>query len=250
MKSDADNERHDTGAARAWSRRHLLSAAGGVTATSLALDLCAQGSTSRVSESPFCIVKPEQTEGPYFVDSRLLRNDIRQDPTDATVRPGVPLRLSLRLSAVGTNACSPLAGVLVDVWHNDAVGEYSDVRDRRYDTRGKQFLRGYQLSDSNGLVNFTTIYPGWYPGRTVHMHFKVRTDPGSRRGREFTSQLYFDDAITDAVHQLAPYAANGQRGTRNSNDRIFRRGGSELLLQLQQDGDGFAGSFELGLDLG
>lgn len=233
------------------SRRQLLSLAGSTAAATLAADLYAQSDSGEsADQSPFCIVKPEQTEGPYFVDGKLLRADIREDPTDATVRPGAILQLTLRLSAINASVCSPLAGAIVDVWHNDTLGEYSDVRDRRYDNRGKQFLRGYQLTDANGVVNFTTVYPGWYPGRTVHIHFKVRTDPGRRRGLEFTSQLYFDDAVTDQVHQQSPYAANGQRSTRNSNDRIFRNGGSELLLQPRRDGEGFAGNFELGLETG
>jgi protocatechuate 3,4-dioxygenase beta subunit len=193
------------------------------------------------------VVRPEQTEGPYFVDEKLLRPDLRVDPTDNSMRPGLPLRLTLRISTLAENTCSPLAGIVVDVWHNDAMGEYSDVRDRQYDNRGKKFLRGYQLTDANGAASFITIYPGWYPGRTVHMHFKLRTDPSARRGTEFTSQLYFDDAITDQVHAAAPYAANGQRSTRNKDDRIFRRGGDELLLQLQRNAEGYEAVFDLGL---
>ncbi len=163
------------------------------------------------------------------------------------MRPGLPLRLTLRLSVIADNNCSPLSGVVVDVWHNDAHGEYSDVRDRKYDNRGKKFLRGYQLTDANGEASFTTIYPGWYPGRTVHMHFKVRTNPGGPRGDEFTSQLYFDDAITDEVHSAQPYAGNGQRSTRNSDDRIFRSGGEDLMLTVIQTAEGYEAIFELGL---
>lgn len=254
MHTDADKFQKFQKPATGFSRRHLLNLAGSTAAASLAADLCAQSasedSPATFDQTPLCVVKPEQTEGPYFVDGKLLRADIRADPADATFRPGLPLQLTLRLSALSANTCGPLAGAVVDIWHNDALGEYSDVRDRRYDNRGKQFLRGYQLTDINGVVTFTTIYPGWYPGRTVHMHFKVRTDPAAERGSEFTSQLYFDDAVTDQVHQRAPYAANGQRSTRNSNDRIFRRGGSELMLQLRREGEGFAGTFELGLEVG
>lgn len=228
--------------AAALSRRQLLNLAGGAAVLAIAPSLRAQ--------APMCIAKPEQTEGPYFVDSRLLRGDIRPDPVSGEQRPGVPLRLTLRLSAISANTCAPLTGAVVDIWHNDARGEYSDVRDRRYDNRGKQFLRGYQLTDANGAVSFTTIHPGWYPGRAVHIHFKVRTDPNASRGTEFTSQLYFDDSLTDTVHRREPYAANGQRNTRNDDDRIFRSGGSELMLQLRSEGEGFVGNFDLGLELG
>ena len=104
-----------------------------------------------------------------------------------------------------------------------------------------------EVSDQQGKVEFQTIYPGWYQGRTVHVHYKIRTDPKSEVGHELTSQLYFDDAITDAVHAQAPYAAKGRRDTTNSNDGIFRRGGNNLLLKLSKDADGYAGLYKVGL---
>jgi protocatechuate 3,4-dioxygenase beta subunit len=227
-------------------RRRMLAMLGGTAAATVVGDLQAQ-SKDEPGDSPFCVVKPEQTEGPYFVDEKMLRSDLRLDPTDGSVRTGVPLRLNLRLSTITAETCSPLAGVLVDVWHNDARGEYSDVRDRKYDNRGKKFLRGYQLTDASGLVSFDTIYPGWYPGRTVHIHFKVRTSPSAERGEEFISQLYFDDTITDEVHARPDYSIEGQRSTRNKDDRIFRKGGEELMLRLRQNADGYEAEFELGL---
>jgi protocatechuate 3,4-dioxygenase beta subunit len=107
-----------------------------------------------------------------------------------------------------------------------------------------KFLRGHQLTDASGKASFTTVYPGWYPGRTVHIHFKIRS--GSE---EFTSQLYFDDATSDAVFQQQPYAARGQRTTRNANDGVFRSGGSDLLLNVQPSGGGYAATFDIGLAL-
>jgi protocatechuate 3,4-dioxygenase beta subunit len=104
------------------------------------------------------------------------------------------------------------------------------------------------VTDENGTARFTTIYPGWYQGRTVHIHFKVRTDPASEQGHEFTSQLYFDDSITDRVHAQAPYASKGQRTLRNDGDGIFRDGGDELMLPLTEDGQGgYVGTFDIGL---
>ena len=128
---------------------------------------------------------------------------------------------------------------------------YSNVQDINalFDTRGKQFLRGYQMTDTSGTVQFTTIYPGWYPGRTVHIHFKIRTDLAAQRGFEFTSQLYFDDAITDHVHAQAPYATNGQRPLKNDRDYIFRSGGDQLMLLLTKDAQGYVGTFEIGLQM-
>ena len=106
--------------------------------------------------------------------------------------------LDLRLvvsTVTEAGARQPLAGAQVDIWHCDALGVYSDVRDRSSDTTGKKFLRGYQVSDDAGQVRFTTIYPGWYGGRAVHVHFKIRRPGAGGRIDEFTSQLYFDDAL-------------------------------------------------------
>jgi len=186
--------------------------------------------------SPDCIVRPEQTEGPYFVDERLNRSDIRIDPSDGSIKNGVPLRLTLMVSRSNRNACTPVSGAMVDIWHCDALGIYSDVRDPGFNARGKKFLRGYQVTNAKGIVQFTTIYPGWYQGRTVHIHFKIRTSDASERIYDFTSQLYFDESITDQVHAQEPYASKEQRTVKNNRDGIFRDGGSQLILPLIKDG--------------
>jgi protocatechuate 3,4-dioxygenase beta subunit len=192
-----------------------------------------------------CVVTPEQTEGPYFVDERLNRSDIRLDPTTGVVKAGVPLALTLRLSGISGSACAPLGATLVDLWHCDAGGMYSDVRDRRFNTEGQKFLRGYQVSDASGRVTFDTIYPGWYTGRAVHVHFKVRTSPASSRGLEFSSQLYFDEAITDAVHARPPYNSKGRRDVMNAADGLYRGGGRLLTLPLVAQGGGYAATFDI-----
>jgi protocatechuate 3,4-dioxygenase beta subunit len=186
---------------------------------------------------PACVVRPEQTEGPYYVDEGLERSDIRSDPASGAVSPGAPLALSFNVLRVSGSACTPLPGAIVDVWQCDAAGVYSDVTGN-----SQKFLRGHQTADANGRAAFTTIYPGWYPGRTVHIHFKIRS--GSK---EFTSQLYFDDAMSDTVFRQQPYAARGQRTTRNANDGVFRNGGTDLLLNVQQSGGGYAATFDIGL---
>lgn len=209
----------------------------------------AQTSTNK-TVLPNCIVTPKQTEGPYFVDEKLNRSDIRLDPTDGKIVEGIPLQLTLRVSGVGNNSCTPVAGAIVDIWHCDAMGVYSDVTDRSFDTVGKKFLRGYQVTDNNGAVKFTTIYPGWYPGRTVHIHFKVRAADTSGQSYEFTSQLYFDDAVSDRIYTQPPYANKGKRNQTNEQDGIFQRGGESLLLSLTENQQGVAATFDIGLQMG
>jgi protocatechuate 3,4-dioxygenase beta subunit len=198
--------------------------------------------------TPTCVVRPQQTEGPYFVDEKLNRSDIRTDPSDGSVKQGVPLKLAFRVSQVSA-ACTPLRGAIVDIWHCDAEGVYSDVNDRGFSTVGQKFLRGSQVTDADGRAEFVTIYPGWYGGRTVHIHFKIRTDDSSQSSQEFTSQLYLDDALTDQVYKQSPYNTKGQRTTRNDQDGIFQRGGEQLLLQLTPDSEGYAATFEIGLEM-
>ncbi|MGQ0556857.1 MAG: intradiol ring-cleavage dioxygenase [Nitrospiraceae bacterium] len=195
-----------------------------------------------------CIVRPEQTEGPYFVDERLHRMDIRSDPTNGKVTPGTQLALIFQISRVRAGECHPLPDAQVDVWHCDATGVYSDVRDPGFSTVGQKFLRGYQLTDANGVARFQTIYPGWYPIRTVHIHFKIRTAPMARKQYEFTSQLYVPDELTDRVHTALPYAAQGRRRVRNHHDFIFRDGGDQLTLEPSETSGGYAATFPIGLE--
>jgi len=262
---DSEGQRPQRSVTLHLSRRTLIGLAGVTVAAALAG--CRPGGsappwlrrlfarrTPSVESFPPCIVRPAQTEGPYFVDERLNRSDIRTDPSDGVVKEGLPLHLTLRVHEIQGRECTPLPGVMVDLWHCDARGVYSDVRERSFDTRGKKFLRGYQITDGDGTVAFETIYPGWYPGRTVHIHFKLRfivpNGPGARRGREFTSQIYFDDALTDRIHAQAPYTAKGVGRIRNQDDGIFLDGGEELILPLTRRPPGYAGTFDIGLLLG
>jgi len=232
------------------NHRDLLGLIGASAAASMVGGLGVQSAAAASARSsPACVIRPRQTEGPYFIDDKLRRADIRSDPTDGSVKPGTALQLTFRVSRVAGRACTALAGAVVDVWQCDADGIYSGVLDfnGRFDTRGKQFLRGYQVTDADGSARFVTVYPGWYPGRTVHIHFKIRTDPAARTGHEFTSQLYFDDAVTDRVLAQAPYAGKGPGRTRNTQDGIFRNGGEQLIVRLENDAQGYAGTFDIGL---
>lgn len=228
----------DTPVGRLLTRREVLAALGSAGV------LAGVPLGARSQALPACIATPAQMEGPFFTDTRLNRSDIRSDPSDKSVKDGRPLAITLRVSSVTPAGCAPLAGAWVDIWHCDAAGAYSDS-DRG--TAGKRFLRGYQVTDGAGTANFATIYPGWYPGRAVHIHFKVRVMAGPALGHEFTSQLYFDDAVSDRVFSSRPYSARGKRDVRNHDDGLFRRGGNRLLVPLAESRGGYAGEFSIGL---
>jgi len=206
----------------------------------------AQAATAAPSATlPACVVSPELAEGPYFVDAGLNRADIRSDPNSGELRPGVPLALTLRVAQVSAGACAPLAGALVDIWQCDALGVYSDVGE----ASGQLFLRGQQVTDASGAASFITIYPGWYPGRTVHIHFKVRAAAGASQTYEFASQLFFDEALSDTVFTLAPYVGRGQSTTRNAADNTYAASGGQLLLALAPAAEGYSANFDVGLEL-
>ena len=223
-------------------------AAGGATAGATAVPAEATSTAGSVA-LPACVVRPELTEGPYFVDERLNRSDIRSDPGPGVVEEGALLALTFHVSQVGDGSCTPLEGAWVDIWHCNALGVYSDVSDPGFETSGQQFLRGYQVTDANGLAAFTSIYPGWYSGRTVHIHFKIRTGVGEGETAfyESTSQLFFDEALNDSVHAQEPYASKGQRDTLNSRDNIYD---DQLLLTVAKNGQGYAAAFDIGLQMG
>jgi protocatechuate 3,4-dioxygenase beta subunit len=188
-------------------------------------------------EADGCSLTAEQAEGPYYIDARLIRRDITEGKT------GVPLRLGIRVRDVA--GCAPIAGAAVDVWHCDALGIYSgfeatsktagepadaDFPDTPTDEH--RYLRGTQITDSDGIVEFQTIYPGWYRGRTVHIHAKVLVD-----GQVvLTTQLYFDEDHTSQVYRSEPYASDPGRDTFNDTDSIFDDG---PLLSLSRDGDAY-----------
>lgn len=198
-----------------------------------------------------CVVRPEQTEGPFYVDARSERSDIRNDPASGEVKEGVPLTLTINVSQLGEFACQPLPGAIVDLWHCDAQGVYYGVNDAMLgrDLSQFKFLRGFQRTDDQGAVRFTTIIPGWYSGRTPHIHFKIRTKGENGADYEFTSQLYFDDAFMQRIYTQGPYIRTSVQNTNNSNDFIFADGGEQLMLKLEPTGSGFQASFDITLDL-
>ena len=194
-----------------------------------------------------CVARPEQTEGPFFVDERLERSDLRSDPATGAVSAGTPLTLVLAVGALRGATCAPVEGSIVDVWQCDAAGRYSDVRDGTASTVGQRFLRGFQATDARGEARFTTIVPGWYEGRAVHIHVRIAT-PRAGGGRDvFTSQLYFDEAFLERVHAAGAYARRAGRRMPNASDGLYRHGGRDLTLAPQAAGDGYAARFAVGL---
>ncbi len=176
---------------------------------------------ARFDEADACRQTAEQTEGPYYLDVDRVRSDIRED------REGVELRVAVRVR--DADACEPIGNAVVELWHCDAVGDYSGVQGV-----SGTFLRGAQVTNADGIAELTTIYPGWYVGRCPHIHAKVILDNETA----LTTQLYFDEAVTDVVYAREPYAQHTGDYTRNDADGIFAQ---ELLLDLSEDGDGYLG---------
>jgi protocatechuate 3,4-dioxygenase beta subunit len=205
----------------------------------IGLDDAAQAATTS------CVLTPAKTEGPYFVDEKLNRSDIRTDPTDGSVEDGVALALTM-VVVRADGECAPVPGAVVDIWHANAGGLYSD--ESANGTSGQKFLRGYQVKGEDGAARFTTIYPGWYSGRAIHIHYKIRLYDGSSETYEFTSQLFFDPAVTAAVVQSSAYSSRGTPDTSNASDNIYGSDGDKLLVPLTSDGNGgYAGTFVVGL---
>lgn len=225
---------------RLLTRREMLAALGGIGLAGFWPGIV------HGQARPACIARPEQTEGPYFVDTGLARSDIRADAQTGAVEPGVPLQIEFRVSRLDANGCRPLPEAQVELWQCNSRGFYSGVRDPHADTRGRNYLRGYQIADNDGSARFTTIYPGWYPGRAVHLHFSIRAGRGQRR-EEFTSQLYFDDALSNRVFAQVPYAERRGPRVRNDADFIYRRGGPQLRLAVNEADGRLGAVFDIGL---
>jgi protocatechuate 3,4-dioxygenase beta subunit len=214
------------------TRASLLRAAG-AAAAALGLGRLDGGSDDAFAgDSVSCVLTPEQSEGPYYIAKERLRHNI----TDG--RPGTPL--TLRLAVVDVKTCRPIKGASVDIWHCDASGIYSSFGSGR---ASRTFMRGIQRTNANGVATFKTVYPGWYQGRTVHIHVKVHV----RGNVVHTGQLYFPDRVTDAAYRKAPYANRPNRDVRNADDGIFRSGGKRSLLSLRRNSAGYVGSIRMGV---
>ena len=220
----------------------------GASATAVATDPPAGTTTASATAGTSgptlaCVVTPALTEGPFFLDEMLERPDITTDAAGGAPRAGLPLTIAMTVAQVSGSTCNALAGAVVDLWHCDAAGDYSGVSGV-----SGTWLRGWQRTDANGLATFQTIYPGWYQGRAVHIHLKVRTDPDAESGLEFTSQLFFDDAVSQAVFEGEAYAAKGPQDQANTEDSIYRETDGLTLLKLDGSATtGFTGAIGIGV---
>lgn len=186
-----------------------------------------------------CVATLEQEEGPYYRDLGLVRSDIRED------RTGVEIRLGIRVLSIAGTA---VEGAAVDIWHCDALGIYSWHDTPPSGSHGLgdaglspgTFLRGRQRTDGRGECEFLTIFPGWYSGRSVHIHVKVH-----HRGGVLTTQLYFPEELTDAIHRLEPYRVRPRRDTINAEDAIYDDVGETTMLHPVARRDGYSANIIL-----
>jgi protocatechuate 3,4-dioxygenase beta subunit len=223
------------------SRRRVLAWAGGVGLAAL-LPGCADedesgtpvttGTTTAETTVADCVLTPELTEGPYYLDLDLVRSDITEG------RPGMPFDLVVKV--VDADGCKPIKDAAVDIWHCDAGGTYSGVEGET----GSTFLRGIQMTDASGAATFRTIFPGWYTGRAVHIHLKVLLG-GSET---FTGQLFFDDDVLGTVYKTEPYDARGAPDTTNESDGIYGQSGGTTIVEVTRSADSYSGSVTLGVE--
>jgi protocatechuate 3,4-dioxygenase beta subunit len=217
-------------------REALAAAASGIgvlwTASCGGRDGAAAATAEQTSTS--CTLSRELTEGPYWIDTNLTRRDITED------RDGMPLRLVLRVQDAST--CRALAGADVEIWHADAAGEYSGFDGGRGGQTSTRYLRGHQKTGANGRAVFDTIYPGWYRGRTPHIHLKVHVGGNAVH----TGQLFFRDSVSAAVYDTRYYRSRGAAETSNAEDTIYESA-SRLALRKRRAG-GYLGRMTLNVE--
>jgi protocatechuate 3,4-dioxygenase beta subunit len=228
------------------TRRRALQLAGGLGLATFVTACASDGSSApdtasatagastetAATAAPECVLMPELTEGPYYLDLDLVRSDITEG------RPGLPL--DLRVNVVDAGSCEPIEGAAVDLWHCDAEGRYSGVQG----AEGETFCRGVQMTGAGGAARFRTVFPGWYTGRAVHIHAKVADDGEAVH----TGELFFDPETLTAVYADEPYAARGEPDRSNESDDIYRQSGGVTVVAVTADDESSTGAVTLGLD--
>jgi protocatechuate 3,4-dioxygenase beta subunit len=221
--------------------------------------------TGLFADAGTCTLMPSTTQGPYYFDADKIRSNVRED------KQGAQLRLAMKLQ--DSETCRPLGNAVVEIWHCDAAGLYSGAESQssaagrpggtppvggpspsrpfRGDanapfpdltpTDDKRYLRGAQVTNADGIVEFTTIWPGWYAGRTVHIHVMVHVS----NERVLTTQLMFDEALNATVLSQQPYSQHTGRDTFNDNDYIYQ---PTMLLKITKQDSGYLGAMILSAD--
>jgi protocatechuate 3,4-dioxygenase beta subunit len=183
---------------------------------------------------------PAKEIGPFFVDEKLNRGNLIDNASDSA-QQGVPLALTMYVFD-DDNDCALLVGAQVDVWHANATGVYSDESSES--TVGKTWMRGYQLADADGKVSFQTVWPGWYSGRTCHVHLRVRTAAsGGVAAMDFITRLFFPEDQTQLVAATSPYTSNPNPRVTNDADRVYSSDGASVLVTLTGDTSGYGAQF-------
>lgn len=227
---------------RPISRRAAMDTLGraGLLGLGVAAGACGSGGSPADNDTldvpASCVLAPRQVEGPFFFETGLERRDITEG------LPGVPLTVRLQLVDVD-DGCQPIESAAIEIWHCDAEGAYSgyDTDEGNVaDAQGETFLRGFQATDRNGRVEFATIYPGWYPIRTIHIHV-IALINGTE---QVTTQLYFDQAVNDRIVGMPPYDTRGPQRVRNEDEP---RNDPALFFELQERDAGFDASHVLGI---
>ncbi len=219
-----------------FSRRHAL---GGLAASGVMM-AAAKAEAAQALPADACMLTPQSVEGPYYIDPKLVREDITEG------LPGVPLHMRLRV--LGED-CRPVTGARAEIWHADAIGRYSGYErqgDAEVSTVGQTFLRGAQMTDGEGEVTFRTIWPGWYQGRTPHIHMKIFLDARN----VLTGQIYFPDALSEFIYtHIPPYTTRrGKRDTINRTDGILQMAGRDgSLCAVREEADHYAALLTVGV---
>lgn len=228
---------------RSVTRRQVLASAATAAATVIGLRAGTAQTNPTGSTKPngkVCVLTPEAVEGPFYFDPKLVRTAIAEG------KAGAPLTLALQVVDAGT--CAALNEARVDIWHCDGLGVYSGyARQETGSAKGETFLRGTQFTDGDGRVAFDTIYPGWYPGRTPHIHFKVILDDKDL----VTGQLYFPDTVSEHVYAThSPYRERKQEpDTVNANDFIFlEQRGADTLADTEEAGGSYRASLVISIN--
>ena len=229
-------------------RRNLLKSLGVIGLGSIVTVPKMFGATGKKQpmKSAGCWLTSQKTEGPFYFNANLVRQDIRTDFDTGELHDG--LQFNMTFTVLDVN-CNPIPNVLVDIWHCDKDGLYSGYPGQLggVDTTGQDFLRGIQVTDANGQCSFITSYPGWYPGRATHIHFKARLDSTIF----VTSQFAFPNNINDTVHKTSLYADHGINPTSNEEDNIFGTANPEFLIMdvvPNSTTGGYDGTFTIGVN--